>query len=419
MPRGIPNVKRDDTQGMRYTSFHVPLQPNPKHMSTAYLKSESQTLWARKTARQKAAGEEFDVSSLLSRCRDHVLVVHLGSRYLRIGYAASREPKVIPNVIARRVAPPAPPPVFVEGIPRPHRGRPRPTPPPANGDEYAVASSLNDPFEEKLSVIQVSLRDRMRFYKLRVTPDAANKASAFNEQLKPEIIAEENDPFQPDWIQHSDAPFHVGDDALRVADPERLGYVLRWPIVGKRFNTRDYTSNQMIIDDVETILRESLRTKLNITPAMYKEFSVVLVIPDFYEKSYVRDTVHLLLKTMGFKQLCAQQEALAATYGAGLTTACVVDIGATTASVACVDEGMVIADTRMFLNMGGDYITEFLYVLLDRIGFPYRDINLARAYDWSVLEDLKARLCTLAEGDVALNLYDFVVRQPGKPAEKY
>ncbi len=52
---------------------------------------------------------------------------------------------------------------------------------------------------------------------------------------------------------------------------------------------------------------------------------------------------------------------------------------------------------RIFLNMGGDYITEFLYALLDRICFPYRDINLARAYDWNVMEDLKSRLCTLTE----------------------
>lgn len=52
---------------------------------------------------------------------------------------------------------------------------------------------------------------------------------------------------------------------------------------------------------------------------------------------------------------------------------------------------------RMSLNMGGDDITEFLYILLDRISFPYRDIDLARWYDWNVMEDLKARLCTLAE----------------------
>ena len=92
----------------------------------------------------------------------------------------------------------------------------------------------------------------------------------------------------------------------------------------------------------------------------------------------------------------------------------------------------------MSLNMGGDNITEFLYILLQKINFPYRDMDLARAYDWKVMEDIKYRLCTLAEvriptlnassscaltrrsqGDVALNLYDFVVRRPGHQTEKY
>ena len=40
----------------------------------------------------------------------------------------------------------------------------------------------------------MSLLDRMRFYKLRVMPDAATKATTFNEQLKPELILEQH-PF--------------------------------------------------------------------------------------------------------------------------------------------------------------------------------------------------------------------------------
>ena len=52
---------------------------------------------------------------------------------------------------------------------------------------------------------------------------------------------------------------------------------------------------------------------------------------------------------------------------------------------------------RMSLNMGGDDISEFLHVLLQKINFPYRELDLARSYDWNVIEDLKARLCTLAE----------------------
>jgi len=39
----------------------------------------------------------------------------------------------------------------------------------------------------------------MRFYKLRVTPNATKIASTFNEQFKPERIAEHND-YQTEWI---------------------------------------------------------------------------------------------------------------------------------------------------------------------------------------------------------------------------
>ena len=53
----------------------------------------------------------------------------------------------------------------------------------------------------------------MRFYKLRVTPNATSIASTFNEQFKPEIIPEQNDPFWVDWIDESlaDGAYLVGD----------------------------------------------------------------------------------------------------------------------------------------------------------------------------------------------------------------
>ena len=40
------------------------------------------------------------------------------------------------------------------------------------------------------------------------------------------------------------------------------------------------------------------------------------------------------------------QESYAAMFSAGMSSACVVDVGATTTSVTCVDEGVVAADTR-------------------------------------------------------------------------
>ncbi|KAE9399555.1 actin-like ATPase domain-containing protein [Gymnopus androsaceus JB14] len=416
MPRGIPNAKRDDT-GIRYTTFHVPLATNPKHVGTTYLKSEGQSMWFR-NAQRKAKDEVIQES----RRGSQVIVLHLGSRFSRIGRASDVTPVTVPTVVARKSKAPVPPPIFVESISRPHLGKNnlRPAEKGSNKDEYEVSVSSDDPFDEKIAAITTSLRDRMRFYKLRVTPNAANIASTFNEPFKPEIIAEHNDPYRVDWIDGAtDEEVFVGEKALRLADPQSSNFLVRWPISGSNFNIRDYPSLQVLLSDVETLLRFTLEEKFKIGTKDYKDFSVVLIIPDLYDRCYVRELVGILLVSMGFKQLCAQQESLAATYGAGMSSACVVDIGATTTSIACVDEGLVMADSRMSLNLGGDDITEFLYVLLERISFPYKEINLARSYDWNVMEDLKARLCTLLELDVALNLYDFVVRRPGSPAEKY
>lgn len=44
--------------------------------------------------------------------------------------------------------------------------------------------------------------------------------------------------------------------------------------------------------------------------------------------------------------LVSEQESLAATYGAGISNSCVVDMGAVTTSIACVDDGLVLHDTR-------------------------------------------------------------------------
>lgn len=60
----------------------------------------------------------------------------------------------------------------------------------------------------------------MRFYKLRVTANAARIASTFNEQFKPEIIQDYNDPFRVDWITEpkEDDEYFVGDKVLEPSN---------------------------------------------------------------------------------------------------------------------------------------------------------------------------------------------------------
>jgi actin-related protein len=49
---------------------------------------------------------------------------------------------------------------------------------------------------------------------------------------------------------------------------------------------------------------------------------------------------------------------------------------------------------RLTLNLGGDDITEVFYVLLQQSCFPYKEMDLARLYDWNLMQDLKHQYCT-------------------------
>lgn len=42
-------------------------------------------------------------------------------------------------------------------------------------------------------------------------------------------------------------------------------------------------------------------------------------------------------------------------------------------------------------------MTEFLFTLLSRVNFPYREADLARTSDWTLLETLKAKMIVLSE----------------------
>lgn len=57
----------------------------------------------------------------------------------------------------------------------------------------------------------MSLRDRMRFYKLKVTTNAPALASQFNEQFQPERIPESSDPARVEWINKLDDEIAVGE----------------------------------------------------------------------------------------------------------------------------------------------------------------------------------------------------------------
>lgn len=74
---------------------------------------------------------------------------------------------------------------------------------------------------------------------------------------------------------------------------------------------------------------------------------------------------------------------------------------------------------RMTIAMGGDDITKTFASFLIANKFPYGEMDLNRAYDWRLVEELKEKWCTMNEADISVQVYDFFVRAPDHPTQKY
>ncbi|BGP49325.1 Actin-like protein arp8 [Rhodotorula kratochvilovae] len=497
-PAPIPGLPQ-----LKFTTFAPVGFLNGKNVASGFAKSDAQSWYARRPAeherdrlreakRRRLIGDEGDeqpAAGVLSAAPEggvrpararpeedpalatadplsRTLVIHPGSRWLRVGLASSLAPVAVPNVIARKmrgavpglsnvkgkaradegVPPPPAAPAAAPAAPPALAGAALPPLPPAAADgdtamraadededdegwdsssssssrkrrTSAAAAAPADPLTAKIQSIRGDLRARMRAYKLRGQGNGNSQAANYNATVVAQAMEED---FEGDieWTT-GEGEVWVGNKAVRIPDADAAGYEMRWPFQRGGFNTAPYRSPQELLGDVQAIYTGVLRDELDIAQEEFKDYAVILLIPDLYDEVYVREMTDLLLRTMGFKQICLIQESIGATFGAGYSSACVIDIGSRTSTITCVEEGLVLPETRMVLDFGGDDITRFLLTLLLRNNFPYKDADLARWYDWIVVEELKERLVVLSEGDIGLNLYDFYVRHPGALTQKY
>ena len=159
---------------------------------------------------------------------------------------------------------------------------------------------------------------------------------------------------------------------------------------------------------------------LGIPRSDWELYNVILVIPDLFVRSHVKKLVELVLDTMGFSAICLQNESVSATFGAGLSSACVVDLGAERIGISCVDDGLVVPESRIELLYGGNDISNFLQELLHRAALPYHSLDIhKRLMDRLIVEDIKERALTLHPSEIGLNFWDFQSRLPGRPTNQY
>lgn len=372
------------------------------------------------TPQADEAADEVDASLDSARTDiSKVIVIHPGSQNLRIGLGSDALPKTIPMVVARR---------WKESECEEHGGEPSPKRMKVEGAVPADALPekwFGEDFADQYMAMSSELRTRMRSNKRRVLPNSKDLVTNYNRRTPPDIISEHNDinridfteiPPNPDKAPH----YFTGHEALRIPELSNPRYKLFWPLRHGTFNESEYKDRNQIYHDISKIFEEALRNQLGITRMKdLANYKCVLIIPDLYERNYVTMMLDILLRDLGIGKVCLQQESLSITFGAGQDKLCVVDIGAQKTSICCVDEGLCVEESRVNLKMGGADVTETFIKMMLYGHFPYSDINLKRRYDFLLAEELKQKFCSMDEGSVLVQTWDFHLRASGQETRKY
>jgi len=363
--------------------------------------------------------EDADVSFASRTDITKLIVIHPGSQNLRIGLGSDALPKTIPMVIARRSK---------ESECEEDGGEPSPKRMKLEGAVPADALPekwFGEDFADQYMAMSSELRTRMRSNKRRVLPNSKELAINYNRRTPPDIISEHNDMDRIDWTElpadPSKAPdFFTGHAAMRLPEKSKPRYKLFWPIRNGTLNERDYQDRNQIYHDLSKILEQAFKNHLGVKSLKdLVNYKCVFIMPDLYERQYVTMILDILIRDLGLGKVCLQQESLSASFGAGYGVTCVVDIGAQKTSICCVDEGLCVEESRINLKMGGSDVTETFVKMMLFGHFPYSDMNLKRRYDFLLAEELKQKFCSMDEGSVTVQTWDFHLRASGQDTRKY
>ncbi|KAK4152840.1 ARP8-like protein [Chaetomidium leptoderma] len=358
-------------------------------------------------------GEDGPAPSASFMDPSKIIVIHPGSQNMRIGFASDALPKTIPMTLATK---------YPQTESEMHEALPR-----RQFEGRTMDQQHGEEWSKKYQKMCSDLKVDMRANKRKVLPNSKDLVVNFNRRTEPEVISQHNDPLQIEWTDvtapqetESTSSVFIGQPALRVPDDSDLKFKLWWPIQHGWLNEDDYPTRAHLFNDLETLLDRTFRWELGLKrKADWKQYSCVLIIPDLYDKRYVELLLHLCIELFGFSRVSFIQEGIAATFGAGYTQACVVDVGAQKTSISCVEDGLCIEDSRINLKFGGFDVTETFTKMMLYDNFPYQEINLRRRYDFLLAEELKMKYCTLSQANISVQNFDFHLRAPNQPTRKY
>ncbi|CAM6078493.1 unnamed protein product [Sphagnum tenellum] len=182
-------------------------------------------------------------------------------------------------------------------------------------------------------------------------------------------------------------------------------------------NTHDVTENGMAMEEDKR--SKPFRRNMHLPEPRYQLSSPVL---NWVWGNIIDVIVGSILLWVGrlSHTVLHGQECVAATFGNGVSSGCIVNMGAQFTSVMCIEEGVAIPTTRSVRSFGGDDITRrLLWVQQQRQTWPHIDSDpLHDPLDFQTLNNLKETHCSMREYEQRVAT-EIRCRTAGEPTRVY
>ncbi|XP_002529309.2 actin-related protein 9 [Ricinus communis] len=194
--------------------------------------------------------------------------------------------------------------------------------------------------------------------------------------------------------------FICGEEALQISPTEP--YCLHRPIRRGHLNISQHYPMQQVLEDLHAIWDWILIEKLHIPQSERNMYAAILVLPETFDHREIKEMISIVLRDLRFSSAVVHQEGLAAVFGNGLSTACVINIGAQVTSVICIEDGVALPNTEKTLPFGGEDLSRcLLWTQRHHQTWPQiRTDILTKPLDLLMLNRLRESYCEIKEGEV-------------------
>ncbi|KAL5473103.1 hypothetical protein EMCRGX_G027548 [Ephydatia muelleri] len=330
------------------------------------------------------------------------VILHPGSSTLHLGLASDLSPHSVPHYIAYRYNSSA------------GDGNAKPRQPHGVSSVLTYGAELTPDLVIQRKAGLSSLRQalceaRERLGVVEPGKGEEEECALFNARTQP-VSGQWDDAEEENvqWTDVSSSPKYViGTDALYLAPDS--GYRVFKPLRYGKLNVASDCPHSLVLNMLEDLWTKAIEDFLGIPRKEFKMYRVVLVVPDMIDRSMFKEFMNILLLRMEFASALLHQESLCATYSAGLSIACVVNVGDERTHICCVEEGVSNPNTRVTLHYGGSDITRLFYWLLKEIHFPYKGCSESSLEDGQLVQHLKETLCHLDPTITGIRAHAFSV----------